>query len=211
VNVATIGPISQNSDWSCRRERFVTSMRIDSLRRHLRPYKIAQRRTTTIAHAFASAIAPVDEFTDEIRTKAEEAMRTLGQNPDNLSCVYCDRPATDWDHVQGLVKKGKPSGFGHVLENLVPCCSDCNAKKGNRDWESFLESKKPTIGEARFMYKKEKLTTYLQPTDSATRFMERLRLECAEEIRDYYAIRDQIIELMREADQIAQRMQNKMR
>src|SRR5688572_14212995 len=94
------------------------------------------KRTTTINHAFASALAPADPF-DEARVLA--AMELLGQTDrDNLTCTYCDDPAETWDHLRGLVVKSQFSGFGHVLGNLVPCCKPCNSKKGNAPWEEFL-------------------------------------------------------------------------
>src|SRR5207245_323792 len=111
------------------------------IRRHLRPYSIANRRRTTINHAFASAIAQYDEFD---QNRVESAMRELGLDSRFLACAYCEsRKATAWDHLVGLVKDGRYSGYGHVLGNLIPCCGDCNSEKGNKDWKMFLRSKIP--------------------------------------------------------------------
>jgi hypothetical protein len=46
-----------------------------SIRSHLAPYSIFSKRKTTIAHAFASALAPSDEFDKE---KVEAALKELG-------------------------------------------------------------------------------------------------------------------------------------
>lgn len=114
-------------------------MKMNSVQRHLRPYSIAQRRITTINHAFASAIAPCESYDS---ARVARAIRDIGQNPDDeLACVYCGEPAETWDHVCALVKAKQYSGYGHNLGNLVPCCRSCNARKGNRDWIDFLQSR----------------------------------------------------------------------
>ncbi len=78
-------------------------MKRESIRSHLLPYSIFNRRATTINHAFASAIAQNDDYDDE---KISEALTFLGQDPDkDLICVYCDeRIAETWDHVFGFAR-----------------------------------------------------------------------------------------------------------
>ena len=111
-------------------------MKKESVKSHLARYSISQKRRTTINHAFASAIAPVDVY-DE--AKLGEALRLLGQDSDgNLSCVYCGLPAETWDHLVGLVENAELRGFGHQIGNLVPCCRACNSSKGAKDWEDYL-------------------------------------------------------------------------
>ncbi len=39
-------------------------------------------------------------------------------------CVYCGDPMTGVDHLQPLSKGGE-----HTLENLAPCCGECNSLK----------------------------------------------------------------------------------
>ena len=114
-------------------------MKKDSIKRHLSPYSIFKKRATTINHAFASALAEYEEYNE---SRVTDAIRALGQDPDShLDCVYCDKPAETWDHVFGLVIAKEYSGYGHVLGNLVPCCKDCNSKKGNKNWKDFLREK----------------------------------------------------------------------
>jgi 5-methylcytosine-specific restriction endonuclease McrA len=118
-------------------------MKIKSIKSHLKPYLIFWRRKTTISHAFASAVAPYDIYDEKVIRKA---VKTLGQNPDkNLLCVYCGKLAETWDHVVGLVKNSEFSGYGHVIGNLVPCCRNCNFKKGNKNWKIFLNQKSNSI------------------------------------------------------------------
>lgn len=107
-----------------------------SIRSHLAPYSIFLKRKTTVAHAFASALAPSDEYD---KNKVEVALNALGQkNLNQLACVYCKEVAQTWDHLENLVKNGKLNGFGHQIGNLVPCCRDCNSRKGGRPFRDFV-------------------------------------------------------------------------
>lgn len=111
-------------------------MKIESIKKHLSPYSIYQKRHTTIAHAFASALAPVDGY-DEARLL--KALKALGQeDKDDIRCVYCEKPAQTWDHLVCLVKKGELNGYGHQIGNLVPSCKDCNSSKGAKDFRVFV-------------------------------------------------------------------------
>ena len=135
-------------------------MKIQSIKSHLQPYSIFKKRQTTINHAFASAIAPTDTYGDGERIK--EAMIFLGQNIENLKCVYCDKPAETWDHVFGLVKGLDFSGSGHVIGNLLPCCKKCNSKKGNQNWEQFLNKKKDSKSSSKISLLKKYFKNILQ-------------------------------------------------
>ncbi|MBN8730231.1 MAG: hypothetical protein J0L64_06790 [Acidobacteria bacterium] len=89
-------------------------------------------------HAFASAIAPCDEFEDQ---RVREAIRLLELDPDaELTCAYCGNSAETWDHIFATVRKSQFSGYGHRLGNLLPCCKPCNSRKGNKSWEVYLET-----------------------------------------------------------------------
>ena len=52
---------------------------------HLKPYSINSKRRTTVAHAFASALAPCDVYD---RAKVEAALIALGQK-DLSNCRAC--------------------------------------------------------------------------------------------------------------------------
>ncbi|MBT9476418.1 hypothetical protein [Polaromonas sp.] len=111
-------------------------MRYHDIKRHLKPYAIVAMRKTTINHAFASAIAPCDDYNDE---RVRKAIQDLGQDPDkDLDCIYCGTLAETWDHVFATVKQSEFSGHGHRLGNLLPCCKPCNSKKGNKSWDVYL-------------------------------------------------------------------------
>lgn len=74
-------------------------MKKATLKYHLNPYSIFTKRRTTINHAFASALAPNDQYDEKV---IDDALRVLGQNPDHdLTCVYCGQDAETWDHLIG--------------------------------------------------------------------------------------------------------------
>ena len=114
----------------------IKNMKIESIKKHLSPYSIYQKRHTTIAHAFASALAPVDGYDEATLLKA---LKAFGQeDKDDIRCVYCEKPAQTWDHLVCLVKKGELNGYGHQIGNLVPSCKDCNSSKGAKDFRVFV-------------------------------------------------------------------------
>jgi hypothetical protein len=176
-------------------------MKKQSIKAHLKPYSIFQKRKTTINHAFASAIAPAAKY--DVET-LEAAIRSLGQDPDgNLKCVYCDADATTWDHLVGLVAKGEFRGNGHQIGNLVPCCGPCNSKKGAKDWETYLGSESRETG---LVDRRKVIAAY------AGRYAVVVDPKVVANLRPddwkrYVEIREQILSLMKEADKIAAGLQ----
>ena len=114
-------------------------MQKNDLKRHLKDYSIYGKRSSTISHAFASALSIADDYDEE---KINIAIRILGQNPNvDLLCAYCDNAAETWDHIKAVVNKKAFSGHGHQVNNLIPCCKSCNSAKGNKDWKVYLKIK----------------------------------------------------------------------
>jgi hypothetical protein len=172
-------------------------MKQKSIKAHLAPYSIFQKRKTTISHAFASAIAPVAEYD---LAKLDAAIRSLGQNPDeDLKCVYCDGDASTWDHLVGLVAKGEFRGYGHQIGNLVPCCGPCNSKKGAKDWEIHLKGQST---EQVFEVRRKVIADYAGKYAAVVDPERALNLH-PDDWKRFIEIRDQILSLMREADEIA--------
>ena len=176
-------------------------MKKKSIKAHLKPYSILQKRKTTINHAFASALAPNDNYEEQV---IDEALSFLGQNPnEDLDCVYCGKKAETWDHLVGLVKNSELRGYGHRIGNLVPCCRNCNSKKGSKDWQQFIqfqiEDEQKRLGiEARLrMY----LERYAKLVDVSM-----IKKEMPQEWAKYIELKDQIFELMKEADKIAEKI-----
>jgi hypothetical protein len=180
-------------------------MKKQDIKRHLQDYSIYGKRKTTINHAFASALSVADTYDEE---KINKALLLLGQNPDqDLRCVYCDRPAETWDHIMAVVKEGKFSGYGHQIGNLIPCCKDCNSKKGNRDWKAFLISKRPTEQQTPDMT--NRIEAYIK--NNTTQFEQLLDSDTNNEIEKIEKIKDQIGELMKKGDEQAKIIRDKLR
>jgi hypothetical protein len=170
-------------------------MKAASLARRMRPYSIRAERNTTIYHAFASAIAPIESFDPQ---RVRHAMELLGQNdPDELTCVYCAGAAETWDHLFPLVKDRDFSGFGHTLGNLVPCCRACNSQKGNKDWEAWARSRNLPEGRIR------RLQGYVSAYHSPARTGADLRAACPDLMREFERIRAEVIGGMADADRVA--------
>ncbi|MBI5888371.1 MAG: hypothetical protein HZB82_06650 [Deltaproteobacteria bacterium] len=178
-------------------------MKKQSIKSHLKPYSIFQKRKTTINHAFASALAPTDDYNEQ---HVNNAINSLYQNPDSdLICVYCDNTAETWDHLVGLVKEGNLRGYGHQIGNLVPCCKECNSKKGSKDWQEFIDSEKQD--EEKRSRLKRCLQTYIEhfakPVDINT-----INTEMPNEYMEYLGIREQIFSLMKRADTLVEIIRN---
>ena len=91
-----------------------------------------------MAHAFASALAPCDEYD---QGKVEEALVRLGQKDLNrLSCVYCGRSAQTWDHLENLVKAGRLNGYGHLHEACAQLWREGDARQVPNEPEVALVS-----------------------------------------------------------------------
>jgi hypothetical protein len=183
-------------------------MKRQSISEHLQPYSILSKRKTTINHAFASALALYDSYNEAL---VSQAIKDLGQDPESdLICFYCDkRPAETWDHVFSLVKVGQYAGFGHTLGNLVPCCKECNSKKGKTDWQKFLKSALTDENRrlAKIMQMEMYLKRYLPPPFGS----EQIRELCPEEFEELEMLRKNIFNLMKRADEVAETIRLKVR
>lgn len=98
------------------------------------PVKISAR-SSSITNSFVNSIIPVVQ-PSEIEVKA--ALNALGMNLHSCVCVFCGDKATEWDHLNALVKNKRPTGYISEIHNLVPACGKCNQSKGNTDWEAWM-------------------------------------------------------------------------
>ncbi len=181
-------------------------LRSETIRQFLRPYSMYERRKTTINHAFASAIAPVDQY--DLKEVAQ-AIRAIGQDPNkDLICVYCGNEAETWDHLFALVRGGEYSGYGHTLGNLVPCCKQCNSRKGNKPWHQFLESK--VHDKAEFRRKSAIIEDYARKRQTGMSYKD-IQSMCASEVLDLVELKGVILTSMRKADEIAEKIRQRVR
>ena len=102
-----------------------------------KPLKITSR-TSTITNSFVQAIIPSIEPTE---SEVREALAILEIDPKNMTCAYCGRPSTDWDHLHPLVRNKRPTGFINELRNMVHSCGPCNQSKSGQDWRSWMSGK----------------------------------------------------------------------
>jgi len=181
-------------------------MKKESIKSHLKPYSILQKRETTINHAFASAVAPNDMYDENI---VSEAIKYLGQDPNrDLFCVYCGKKAETWDHVHSLVKDMNFSGYGHVIGNLLPCCKQCNSEKGSKTWVDYLNGKR--ISKTVKNKRKARIKAYID------RYLPRgidynvLKSKYTSDINEYESIKSKIFLLMKRADKLASSIRMKL-
>ena len=170
-----------------------------SICKHLAPYSIYSKRKTTIAHAFASALAPTSRYDEK---RVEDALLALGQN--NLKahiCVYCGKLAKGWDHLKNLVRSGQLSGYGHQLGNLVPACGECNSKKGRKPFKEFVESS-VQISQADKALLIERLENHLRQANPIS--TQQLDDEGKAAFQRFQEIQKAILNLMVEADNYAE-------
>ena len=173
-------------------------MKCSDIRRHLKPYSIVGMRTTTVSHAFAAAIAPCDTYDED---QARGAMHLLGQDPDDLHCVYCGSQAETWDHVHATVSAKNFSGYGHRLGNLLPCCKPCNSRKGNQRWSDYLE--RLGLSTADLALRKRLIQAYLD------RYGSRDPIPMCVEYEQLQEIRRQVLALFAKADVLAKELRSK--
>ena len=176
-------------------------MKKEDIKRHLHTYSVYGKRRTTINHAFASAIAPSDDYDKQ---KINEALEFLGQNPnEDLKCVFCNDEAETWDHLVGLVKNGELRGFGHQIGNLVPCCKKCNSKKGSKEFDKFINQYD------NIYFDKNKLVKLL--SQYQMKFAKEINLDILKEktpneYKAFLKVKQEIFDLMEQADIIAEKL-----
>lgn len=100
----------------------------------VRKLKITSR-LSSITNGFVQAIIPERQPTV---AEVADALRRLGMTVEQRTCVYCGARATDWDHLQPLVRGRRPTGYFHEIENWVPACGTCNQSKGGQDWRVWM-------------------------------------------------------------------------
>ncbi|MDB5058375.1 MAG: endonuclease [Chloroflexi bacterium] len=137
-------------------------------------------------------------------------MKFLDHDPDaDLLCFYCGKAAETWDHIFGLVKLHEYAGLGHTLGKLVPCCKDCNSKKGNRDWSDFLDRSIHDVDQRQ--KKRSVLQAYIDRYGHSRFTQADIGALCVEEMERYRQIQTHILMLMKEADDLASNIRAKVR
>ena len=176
-------------------------MKVDSIKSHLKKYEIYTKRRTTINHAFASAIAPVDDYDLEV---IKSAMAFLNLDTENeLLCIFCKEKAETWDHLVGLVKDGELRGFGHQVGNLVPCCKKCNSEKGSKLHSDYITQSNRVKGDRTELI--ELLDAYSLKYASPIN-LDKLKVIKGTEYNEYLEVKEEIFKLMQKADVLAEKL-----
>lgn len=92
-------------------------------------------RASTITNAFAHAVLPVKLSTIDT---LYAALDVLGQDLNDLRCVYCGALTHGWDHLRPTVARKLPTGYITEVFNQVPACGKCNSSKGGKDWKAWM-------------------------------------------------------------------------
>ena len=92
-------------------------------------------RSSTMSNAFAISITPyIVPSEEEVKASYDLLQIQEGQ------CAYCLGEGNAKDHLKPLVKMGLPTGYITAINNLVPCCSQCNSSKGAKTFEEWYLS-----------------------------------------------------------------------
>lgn len=92
-------------------------------------------RSSSITNSFVNGIIPCIEPTP---VEIKNALDVLKMSETDVRCAYCGDVATEWDHLNPLIKDKKPTGYISEIHNLVPACGKCNQSKGNSNWEQWM-------------------------------------------------------------------------
>ena len=97
-------------------------------------------RTSSITNSFVNGVIPAIMPSDgEIAL----ALGVLGMDASDVRCAYCGDPATEWDHLNAIVRDKRPTGYISEIHNLVPACGKCNQSKGNKPWRECMFDPSP--------------------------------------------------------------------
>lgn len=176
---------------------------MESIKKYLRPFKIASRQTT-FNGAVQLALAVHDEFDV---TRVEELLSLLEQSIDSeLHCVYCGKPAATWDHLFNNVSAKRFSGYGNRIFNLVPACRTCNEKKGSKHWRTFAKAVAPDFSAV------ERRLTAVEKRNDAERYPWELVVKQHPELAAKYdKAQDELRAKIRELDGLAEQIRAAIR
>ena len=167
-------------------------------------------RTSTITNAFVTSIIPSMPPT---REQLRKCLSILKLDESDLRCAYCGDKSTEWDHLRPLVRDKKPTGYISDIFNLVPSCGKCNQSKGNKYWEDWITSKAKkspkSRGKTDIDERSERLKKY-EKWSNVTPINFEVYVD-KELWKEYWATREKICEMMKKAQQLADRVDNNIK
>lgn len=156
-------------------------------------------RASAMRSAFVRSLIPNVPPSD---LELAEAFSLLKLDAEDLRCVYCGDPATEWDHFYPVMRNGQPTGYLTRIQNLVPACGKCNQSKGNRYWKDWMTSSAPRSPATRGVKKLSQRIKRLQSfeawgAEATVDFETALGRDAMKQHNDYLK---QILNLMTEAE-----------
>ncbi len=170
-------------------------------------------RTATITNAFGNAIMPVVEPSDAEIEAVLDGIGQGGKTIDKQSCVYCSEKATEWDHLNPMIRDKKPTGYFSEIWNLVPACGTCNQSKGARDWADWIGSdapKSPKVQGKPWEENRRRLDGYLRSRPQRATCIDIKAIVEADRLQAYEDLRQNILKLMKAADEIAAELRSQI-
>jgi hypothetical protein len=166
-------------------------------------------RKSSITNAFVSAIIPVVPPSHE---EVENALRILEMEPDDVRCVYCGDPSTEWDHLRPLVVNRRPTGFISEIANLVPACGKCNQSKGNKQWRNWIVSSAKLSPTGRGLAGVSERSARLEAYEKwrSPRQVDFESIIGSEEWEKYWHLCEEINEELRQCQQVAETIRTKV-
>lgn len=162
-------------------------------------------RTSTITNSFVNGIIPVNKPSEE---EIEEALKVLGMSFDDVRCAYCGDPATEWDHLNPIVKNKKPTGFISEIHNLVPGCGKCNQSKSGNNWREWITGPAPLSPSTRRTADLEERIAKIEEYESKfpPTQLDFEKIVGSDVWKSYWKARDELVEEMKRCDEIAQKI-----
>lgn len=126
-------------------------------------------------------------------------------------CLFGDY-ATQWDHLNAIVRDKEPTGYITEISNLVPCCSICNSSKGNTKWSLWIKSERGKTPTAR---KKKILEERIKRLEEYEIKFRPLQLDNKqiidkEEYGKFFALRDSLLREMSRCDEEARKIHDRL-
>jgi hypothetical protein len=167
-------------------------------------------RISSIRNAFVAAIIPK---TDPIAAEIREVLQLLEMSPNDLKCAYCGDKASEWDHLRPLVVKGRPTGYPTSIKNLVPACGKCNQSKSGSDWKAWMRGPAKKSPASRGIKDLDARIMRLEAYENWAKCVPIDVTSAAEkhEWEKYYALQEDILRKMSEAQQIAKSLAMKIK
>lgn len=166
-------------------------------------------RSSSITNSFVNGVIPVVRPTEH---EVREALEILGML-EAVVCAYCGDTSTEWDHLRPLVDKQRPTGYISEIHNLVPACGKCNQSKGNKHWLTWMRSTARLAPAMRGVPDIEQRIARLQEYElraSPTKID--FEGAAGADLWDrHWEHHRRLLELMREADQDAQEIKERVR